>query len=441
MRRAAGPRLDATDLGIVTRHTGQRRLSTANAETPRRMPRTLSTRAGPPRLATPNSPPPRYLLGFAAPTYPLDPSLCDAIVGEYSKGYLSLFLDRHKYRLIRASRDLIPVLQAWLGTDASFRAAWDPAFADIRRAALWPRRFRALDVAHAAAAAGLRILADGHRARFDVALDPSVRLRLDRVVLPGGDHLAAEARGRAIELHVGTGRRRKTVLLEKRRGHWTANGAEELPAVQVDREFCVLLAPPVWPTAYGASEAHTSPAMPPEEIVRATRGAIGVLRRHSPRYVPWVDRVLRAIIPCAGSQSHLRSGSDFDLPGVIQVSYPAHPAALAEMMVHECSHLTFQIVTRLGEVDDGTDETLYYSPVKQTGRPIDRILLAYHAFANLVLFYRTCLASGIDDDGYCERNEQATIPQLEMLDEALCKTTALTPIGRALFEPLRDLIR
>lgn len=220
-----------------------------------------------------------------------------------------------------------------------------------------------------------------------------------------------------------------------------AKDADELPAVQVDRELCVLLAPHVWPAAYGASQAHTSPAMPPEEIVRATREAIAVLHRHSSRYVPWVDRVLRAIIPCAGSQSHLRSGSDFDLPGVIQISYPAHPAALAEMMVHECSHLTFQVVTRLGDVDDGTDQTLYYSPVKQTGRPIDRILLAYHAFANVVLFYRACLESGIDDDGYCARNEKATIPQLDMLEEALCKTPALTPIGRVLFEPLRDLIR
>jgi len=30
--------------------------------------------------------------------------------------------------------------------------------------------------------------------------------------------------------------------------------------------------------------------------------------------------------------------------------------------------------------------------------PIDRILLAYHAFANVLLFYRDCLASGLDDD-------------------------------------------
>ena len=393
------------------------------------------------RRSTVNAAPPRYLLGFAAPTYPLDPSLCDAIVGAYSKGYLSLFLERHRHRLTRASRDLIPLLEGWGGADVGFRVAWDPAFAEIRRAALWPRRLRALDVAHVAAAAGLRILADGDGAHFEAALDPAARLRLDRVVFPGGDRLAAEARGRTIDVHVGTGRRRKTVRLEKRRGCWMARGAEELPAVQVDREFCVLLAPPVSPAADRASEALTPAAMPPEEIVRATRGAIDVLRRHSPRYVPWVDRVLRAIIPCAGSQSHLRSGSDFDLPGVIQVSYPAPPAALAEMLVHECSHLTFQIVTRLGDVDDGTDQTLYYSPVKQTGRPIDRILLAYHAFANLVLFYRTCLASGIDDDGYCERNEKATLPQLEMLEEALGTTTALTPIGRALFEPLRKLIR
>lgn len=382
-----------------------------------------------------------HLVGFAAPVHQLDPALHDSIVSQYASRYLALFLDRQKLRLSRSSSGLALFLQAQLDAGLSYQGVWDPSFADVRRAALFPAQFKGRSATHVAAAAGLRLLADGRAGEFEADLDPAVRLRLNRWVLPAGERMTAEGDGRSIELRFAAGSRRRKVSFQKERGRWNADGAQELPAFTLDRASCVLLEPPALPAAYPAPAAHKMPAIPRNEILRSGRGAVAVLRRHSPRYLPWVDRVLRAIIPCEGSHARLRSGSDFDQPGAIQVSFPAPAAALAEMLVHESSHLTYQIATRLGDVDDGSDQALYFSPVKQTGRPIDRILLAYHAFANVLLFYRDCQATGIDDDGYCERNERATIPQLELLEEPLLKTKALTPIGRALFHPLRDLIR
>ena len=110
------------------------------------------------------------------------------------------------------------------------------------------------------------------------------------------------------------------------------------------------------------------------------------------------------------------------------------------MLVHECSHQYYHLLTRLGPVDDGSDTTLAYSPVKNTGRPISMILLAYHAFANVELFYRHCQAAGLEDEGYCANNQEGLKPQLEQLEQALSATDALTELGQALWEPLAERI-
>jgi HEXXH motif-containing protein len=78
------------------------------------------------------------------------------------------------------------------------------------------------------------------------------------------------------------------------------------------------------------------------------------------------------------------------------------------------------------------------------GRPILYIVFAYHAFANVLLFYRmlraagvTQAASGVDLDLQIKTLEQ----QLLTIEEALRSTRALTAIGRALWLPLAREIR
>ena len=114
--------------------------------------------------------------------------------------------------------------------------------------------------------------------------------------------------------------------------------------------------------------------------------------------------------------------------------------ALAEMLVHEATHQYMYILCRLGDIDDGSDPKLYYSPVRRMERPLWAIVLAYHAFANVLLLYRLCRQSGIEDDGYCSRHEALLVPQLRELERVLTQTNALTEIGRGLVEPLSERI-
>ena len=92
----------------------------------------------------------------------------------------------------------------------------------------------------------------------------------------------------------------------------------------------------------------------------------------------------------------------------------------------------------MGPVDDGSDTELYFSPAKQCGRPIHYILIAYHAFANVLIFSQRCLANGYDDpDGkYLHRNVVALSEWMKHFEKALRATRALTPLGVALWRPL-----
>jgi HEXXH motif-containing protein len=183
------------------------------------------------------------------------------------------------------------------------------------------------------------------------------------------------------------------------------------------------------------------PAAEKTAMTRALHGAVRLLARHAPIFLPWVGRVLRGVVPVAAKPSMIHSGGDQDHPGVVYLSFGCPPAALAEMLVHEGTHQYYHLLTCLGPLEDGSDSTLYYSPIKRTGRQIGMILLAYHAFANVLLFYRLCRRNGFEHDGYIRHNEDALVPQLDQLEAALRTTRALTPLGRALWEPLAERIR
>jgi HEXXH motif-containing protein len=77
----------------------------------------------------------------------------------------------------------------------------------------------------------------------------------------------------------------------------------------------------------------------------------------------------------------------------------------------------------------------------QRDRPLDRILVAYHAFANMLLFYRTVLRSGLADDPYCVEMETRLSRELEHLERPLRGNPALTPTGVDLSEPLMEQLR
>jgi hypothetical protein len=164
-----------------------------------------------------------------------------------------------------------------------------------------------------------------------------------------------------------------------------------------------------------------------------------LLREHGPDFCDWVEGVVRQVLFTNPGPGLLESGSSRLVPGFIHVAH-GEPLAMAEMLTHELSHQYYYLATRLGPVDDGTDEELYWSPVKQTGRPIANILLAYHAFGNVLLLMRGLLVDGVTPTAPIESNAEELAGQLIELQRGLDATVALTEVGRGLYEPLRDAL-
>ena len=171
-----------------------------------------------------------------------------------------------------------------------------------------------------------------------------------------------------------------------------------------------------------------------DETTAAYQKAITLLANHCPIYLPWVLRALCYVIPL--HPANVRSGSVGDQFGVIAVSLGQDTMVLGESFVHEASHQYLNLLCRLGPIDDGTDTNLYYSPARQTERPLGKIVTAYHAFANMLQFYRMCRSNGLVGEGDYSQREAELVSQVDQLETPLRSNSALTLIGRSLCDPL-----
>jgi HEXXH motif-containing protein len=368
---------------------------------------------------------------FSCPQEGSNRELSHEIVAAHAQAYRAEFLEHFGDLLAARSPGLAELLRSLDDHEVRFDDAWDVSVGYMRRAVLDDDPESALQ--HAAAL-GLRLNAFGVPGEWEVELGDARRLRLDGWLLPAARKLSVRAQPDSIEVGLGA-KLRRGAEFERYRGAWRGRGAEPLPSERVyGCPVTVLEEPALDGLRFGGE--LTFSRLTPDQILAKVRRSMQLLRDCAPEYLPWTQGVLRSVIPLHAERSEIRSGSDLDKPGAVQASFPIRTVALAETWVHECSHQYFQILTRVGPLEDGTDTELYYSPVRQMGRPIAMILLAYHAFANVLLFYRSCRAAGPANREYLEVNELRLVPQLRQLEAPLRKTPALTELGRALFEPL-----
>lgn len=374
--------------------------------------------------------------GFSCPAEKLNERFVDLLTTEYAREYVSRFIGKFEGHLSRNGSGATSVLTRWAEGEADFRTVWDPAFGGIRKAVLFDQQE---DAARRAASLILRLHQGGCPGDWELTLGTPVRLNWGRWLLPPADRIAVSCRADSAVVRLRHGAAAAEAKFWRSSDRWCADGAEPLPVIGGDGgDRLVLMTRQALEPSNSEEIGHLVMETGLDSAVTSIQAALSVLAEYAPEYLTWVDRVLRYVIPLRGVNSMIRSGSSYDQPGLVQMTVEAKPVAIAEMLVHESSHQYYQILCRLGAVDDGSDSRLYYSPVKQTGRPISYILLAYHAFSNVLLFYRKCHDA---DTGYCQENEAAVRSQLLQLEPALRDTPSLTPIGRALWEPLSSRIQ
>ena len=380
------------------------------------------------------------LRGFSCPQEGLDPALLEGFVVEYAHGWVQPFVERFATELDRSSDGLGEYLVGWARSMPDFDVAWAPAASALRSAVLG----RVRDPLRAAGACAVHLTASGVAGDWHLRLDDRHRYWWrDWVLPPAADYRGTRAQGATRLELVLEGGTRLELGADGEDTALDALGAERATGLEWSGGNLRILGPGDVAALHELPDARKQAELAPSMAAVRCRSALALIERHAPVYAPWVARVVRGILVLEGSAGIMHSASSDGVPGIIALSIPdpsALDVAIAETFVHEASHQYFNVLSCLGPVHDRTVGETCYSPFKQTERPPDAILLAYHAFANVALFHRDCLASGVDDGGYCESNLARHLEDLKPLQSFLAKSRSITPLGQALWQPLAERI-
>lgn len=164
---------------------------------------------------------------------------------------------------------------------------------------------------------------------------------------------------------------------------------------------------------------------------------IDLIKRHAPEYYRWIANVLRYLVVAGkkADDSGLNRG-DSNRPGAVYLSYPTIYQDVPSILVHECSHQYYFLQYQFFSPVNGKDNNEYYSPIKERNRPLDMILVAYHAFANVLLFTEKLIAQDIDQRSYYLKEQESLNGLLNKTIEPLRVSEGLSDSGVSLWKPL-----
>ena len=395
-----------------------------------------------PRTSTP-----AWTDSFSLPTDPAPDALFDTIVSAYDSGVATWLLNQHGPRIDAASDGLTRDIRQGLDTPLPARAGWDHAFG---RAHLALKEGQ-VDPLDAAVRIGLCLLHAGRAASWTARL-PATTLLIGELAVEGV--VAVDAQGAhngcaTVRLH-----RSGQLPIECRReapqSAWSFTSptapdrAYALQHVGHGRHVLLLTrsALPLQQPGGEVFQACDPVVSLTPDMLRSLHAGFDALQRNAPQYLPWVERVLKGLVVCPlQAQFRQVSGSWEDVPGYVHVSSPHPGIDVAEIMVHESAHQYFYMLQQVGPVDDASDTTLYWSPPIRRHRPLSRILMAYHALANVMLLYdgvRRQPHPDVEDSFYVRANLPDLRAAVQALDEPLRDNPALTALGRGLYQPLAD---
>lgn len=168
--------------------------------------------------------------------------------------------------------------------------------------------------------------------------------------------------------------------------------------------------------------------------VNEIRMAQQYLTRFASSYTGWVRNVSSGFLLCDNFNSDgTMSCSSLQLPGLILVGKGASAAQCGELLVHEASHQYLNIYGLLGGLVNGQDTELYYSPLKRSARPLDRVLYAAHAAVNMLLYYAETVKNGASSED-TEGHAAYLLETVEHTRAPLANSNGLTASGRAVYE-------
>ena len=369
--------------------------------------------------------------GFSCPYQPFNQPFFSLLAAQYSRSLIELFLDRFAQRLDQTGNGVTEMLSSIHANEPpNDEIFWSPV-PGLMMEALTDGD--TLSAQRAAASLLLHCGAHGVSGDWELRFDqPSIFL-WGSYLLPESERLIVNHNQETVRILSENGSRHEARLHRvAETGAWRSEDLTPLPTV-ADAGYAVTLLPDrAAPPLECASPTLSQISSATNESITQ---ALGLLRALAPRYRDWVTRVLRRLIVVAAPQAGIMSGNLHGYCSMFYISDCRDPLVIGEMLVHEASHQYFHSIASLEDVADHTDPTTYYSPFVRCQRTIDRLLLAYHAFANVYLYYRECLGSP-DLHARASAGLRTVWNDLSVVEEPLMTSDKLTPTGRALIEPI-----
>jgi len=377
-------------------------------------------------------------------------SLVPTIANEYAAGLTGACLRRHIAAIELSSVGLVDYLTAWVADPwgsvgdntlakpqhARPLLGWDYSFGDAYRA------YFTLDADQTRVFASIatHLAACGISGAWRTHFAGSTRLRWDNWLLPAADFLSVETDGTSATVEYSGPEGAGKVSLRMSDGSWNTEDAEKLHKIDIHGvTFTVLVRKALAMRDY---EDLTERAL---SAVDARRlgvfiEALDILAENAPEYLPWIARTFHQLFLLIPKSGKIESGSVEHYLGLIHLTEHFEPLPIAELLVHEATHQYMNILMKLEPLDDGSDTKLYWSPAVETVRPVSKIVAAFHAFGNVLLFYRRCRERGMVNSPECDRQHALLSGWMRDLIPPITDNPALTKSGRALCEPLGQII-
>jgi HEXXH motif-containing protein len=342
------------------------------------------------------------------------------------------FLRRRANHVAVNSSGLVPLLQEFINSRCDLNVSMEsPSW--INEQCLGDE---SADHTYAAAVFAASLHPYESQMQWEVRFEKPHRLRFGGLVTPRVISLAVD--GSKLSYATADGTRVKTELAPG------GEGMREVNRFAVDARRSIILAEESEADVFGVSPPEGFSSSEISTRVSELARAIQITRDFAPEYLDWYGDVVRVIVslPCPQPDVVI-SRSIPGQNGVVYVSSPCWGIRLAETLIHEASHQYFLLGLRELRYCNLNDDALYYSPFNKLDRPIERILLAYHAFANVLLFYRSVLIHAENDP----LHEFASVAsrdiegRLRTLSKYVERSPGIARAGRLLYQTLADRVR
>lgn len=257
-----------------------------------------------------------------------------------------------------------------------------------------------------------------------------------RLHLEGAVEVESDGAGVAV---TSGGEAAETWRFERRGGCWD-RADDHLPtAFEIAGRTVPILGKGDLVLGAGAPQADLGRRAPREDVAAVFREAAALIETASPGYAAWIANVLRAAEVVETDGRTVQSGSYPAKPGSIVFTYPVAADHLATLMVHESAHQYLHQYHAAIPVADMDDTRRYYSPFRQTERPLYGILLALHAAVNILAFVEAAIPHR-PDSGFLAQERLDLREAIGQMLGSMGSAPGLTESGERIVERLEGLV-